>query len=146
MSKTKFSDTLLFHVRYELVQLNRMYELLADPRWTARTPADWPARQRDTAQETLDNALTEAFSIHARGLIEFLRGTNKQSDGTKASWFTRDGIFVPLHINERWKTIGPIYRNISKQIAHVSIDRVKLQRAKLGRSNAWRCEVSFTPT
>jgi hypothetical protein len=110
------------HVLYEIEMFSRTTALL--------TPHIWetvPAFMADGAQ----NALIESFTIHVRGLHDFLYATPKGDDVSAADWFPgREEEWARLRGPEPAVLIEA-RRRTGKEIAHLTYAR--LERAGDGK-------------
>jgi hypothetical protein len=122
MAKRKPDENVLkecrdVHFPYELWMLEETYE-----------------RLKGLGSGVCRNILIESFCIHARNLIEFYRGSEK-NDYMKAKFFTKDGIYKPKHVGDPDGEIGrELYGKLNQQIAHLTKDRTSDPGKKIGHA------------
>jgi hypothetical protein len=104
------------HVLYEIEMFGRVTDALTPELWR-----DVPTFLADTAQ----NAFVESFTIHVRGLHDFLFATPRDDDASAADWF-------PGAEAEWLEARGPepevlrtARRRTGKEIAHITYARLE---------------------
>jgi hypothetical protein len=100
------------HIFYELLMFVKMAQEMTSGKYPQGT--------------TINNALIEAFTIHARILLDFLYGEKKRPDDAVAGDFfpTQNDWFkirpsMPSNLNSMNKRVG-------KEIAHLTYSRLKV--------------------
>ncbi len=95
-----------------------------------RETAEELARGHHAGDAVVQNALLESFTVHARGLLDFLYGKRRKRDDALASDFFVDTTWEQGR-PARSGRLGEVNRRVGKEIAHLTYSRATVtERAK----------------
>lgn len=74
----------------------------------------------------LNNAVLESFTLHARGLLDFLYATKPQSDDVIAEdFFDSPSDWAAIRPNKT-KLLMSVHKRVGKEVAHLTYERLNI--------------------